>query len=137
MKYLLIILLFLLSEHAKAPDQSVLYIQEADKIKVFDPILYAFMKVESNFQTDVVNSLGYTGILQIGSEMVSECNRICKLTGNPARFTLSDRVDSIKSIEIWYIIQDYYNRAYNIERACELWNPKAGEWYYNKILSVL
>jgi|WetSurMetagenome_2_1015567.scaffolds.fasta_scaffold00157_69 hypothetical protein len=137
MKSIFILFLFLLSTHSKAPDTTVLYIQESQKIQVFDPILYAFMKVESNFQTDVINSLGYAGILQIGPEMIEETNRICELTGNPKSFTLTDRLDSIKSVQIWYIIQNYYNRAYTLENACKLWNPLAGDWYYNKIKRYL
>ena len=100
-------------------------------------MLYAFMKVESDFDTDTINKLGYGGILQIGQEMTDEVNRILKLNGFPAKFTLSDRLDSLKSVQEWYIVQHYRNASYDLKRACKIWNPKANKKYYLKIQKVL
>jgi hypothetical protein len=121
-----------------APGNKTLVIFAGEEIIVFDPILYAFQKVESNFDTDVVNSLGYTGILQEGQEMINEANRICKMTGNPARFTFpGSALDSLQSVQIWYIVQDYWNPRYEVKRACKIWNPLASNRYYLKIKSAL
>lgn len=103
----------------------------------YEPMLIAFEFVESSFDTDTVNRLGYGGILQIGQQMVDEVNRINKLSGNTSRFTLSDRLDSTKSTQMWYIVMDYWNPSYDLKRACFVWNPKASNKYYKKILSVL
>ena len=102
-------------------------------IKPFEKMINSFMKVESNFDTDTINRLGYGGILQIGQEMTDEVNRICEITGNPARFTLNDRLDSTKSVREWYIYQNYHNPSYDLKKACKGWNPLASSKYYLKI----
>jgi hypothetical protein len=108
-------------------------ILECTPIVVFDPMLYAFEKIESNFNTTVVNSLGYGGILQIGQEMIDEVNRICKLRGIKKRFELSDRLNKTLSEEMWYIVQNHHNPAYGLKKACKVWNPTASHRYYDKI----
>ncbi len=117
--------------------RAVLTIIEAEKIHVFDKMLWSFMKVESNFDTDTVNRLGYGGVLQIGQSMIDEANRICELTSNPRRFVLDDRLDSLKSVQIWYIVQAHWNPSYELKRACKVWNPEASVNYYKKIKSCL
>ena len=116
-----------------APNTAVCYIQEVGLIKPFDPMLHSFIKVESNFNDTVINRLGYGGCLQIGQEMVDEVNRICKKEGNPSRYVLEDRLNRGKSIEMWYIVQNYWNPLYDLKRATKIWNPLASKRYYNKI----
>jgi len=121
-----------------APPYPVVYIERAKVIQVFDPMLYAFQKVESNFRTNVVNHLGYTGILQEGPEMIAEANRICVITGNPQRFSFPESaLDSLQSVHIWYIVQGYWNPQYTLKQACHTWNPLASINYYNKIKNTL
>jgi len=132
-----IILIFLFSIPAFAPAEIFLPIPKAEPIRVFDPMLYSFQFVESSFDTDTVNSLGYGGILQIGQEMVDEANRICILTGNPACFVLDDRLDSTKSVQMWYIAQNYWNPKYELRKACKIWNPMASEKYYLKLKKMI
>ncbi len=120
-----------------APPFITIYVEEADKIKVYDPMLYAFEKVESNFDTDTINRLGYGGILQIGQEMIDEVNRICKIRSINAKFALSDRLDSTKSVQVWYIVQTYWNPSYTLKNACRVWNPLASKKYYNKIKKLI
>ena len=90
-------------------------------------MLHSFIKVESNFNDTVINSLGYGGCLQIGQEMVDEVNRICKKEGNPSRYVLKDRLNRGKSIEMWYIVQNYWNPLYDLKRAAKIWNPLASK----------
>jgi hypothetical protein len=139
MKKLLIILaLSLIVGRATAPPANKeLIIFEAEQIKPFERMLIAFEFVESNFNTEVINSLGYGGILQIGQEMIDEVNRICKITNNPSRFVLSDRLNKEKSEEIWYIVQEYWNPHFDIKKACKIWNPLASEKYYLKIKKAI
>ena len=131
MKLIIIIILFSLK--AFAPSENVIYIQVGESIRPHDKMLYAFQKTESNFNETVINWLGYGGMLQIGQEMTDEANRICEITGNPKRFVLDDRLDSLKSTQIFFIVQDYWNPSYDLKRACMLWNPLASVNYYNKI----
>lgn len=121
-----------------APPYVTGYIVRQEPINVFDPMLYAFQGVESSFDVDVVNHLGYTGILQEGQEMINEANRICELTGNPLRFTFpGSALDSLQSVQIWYIVQGFHNPKYELMRAAKIWNPLASEKYLNKIKKVL
>lgn len=119
-----------------APPVKELPIAEGKGI-FFDPMLIAFMQVESNFDTDTINRLGYGGILQIGSEMVEEANRISRIKGINQSFTLTDRLDSTKSVQMWYIVQNYWNESYALKRACIVWNPLASINYYRKIKKLI
>ena len=106
---------------------------KTEPVVVFDAMLYAFEKIESNFDTKVINKLGYGGILQIGQEMIDEVNRICKKQGIKKHFRLKDRLDKALSEEMWYIVQNYHNPDYSLKRACKVWNPTASKRYYDKI----
>jgi len=131
-KAIFIILLFFAWRESSAPGRAEMCIAESKSI-TYDPILFAFMEAESNFRTDVVNHLGYTGILQIGQEMITDANRIQK---NHV-FTLSDALDSTKSVQIWYIMQNHYNRSYTLKNACRIWNSTASEKYIEKIQRII
>lgn len=134
MKKLFLITSFLfISIGLFAPDQKKLIIELNDPIIPFDKMLWSFMKVESNFDTDTVNRLGYGGILQIGQEMIDEANRLNVKDDNPVRYTLNDRLDSLKSVQIWYTVQNYWNPTYSLKRAAKVWNPLASNKYYNKL----
>jgi hypothetical protein len=133
-KMITLLILTLYFQILTAPPNPVIYILRSDEVRIFDPMLYAFQKVESNFDTDVVNHLGYTGILQEGPEMISEANRICKMTGNPARFKFPGAaLDSLQSVQIWYVVQNYWNPQYSLKKAAKVWNPLASKKYYLKI----
>lgn len=132
MRYIFIFLFLLLSANMKAPENTVLILTEGVRIQ-FDDMLNSFMWVESNYDTDTVNSLGYGGILQIGSEMIAECNRILKLKGSPLKYVLADRLDSTKSVEMWYLIQGYWNPDYDLTKAAKIWNPLASKEYLKRI----
>ena len=136
MKLMLTILLLTITFEVFAPTDKTIILPEGERIH-YDPMLYSFMAVESNFDTDTVNSLGYGGILQIGSEMISECNRILGLKGSPLKYVLEDRLDSTKSVEIWYLIHSWHNKEYELNRACKIWNPLADSRYYTRILKHL
>ena len=137
MKVFCILILFMFTSCLGNPKTNELYIIAPEPIKQFDSILFAFMKVESGNRDSVVNSKGYTGVLQIGKVMVDEANRICRITKNPSRFTYSDRLDSVKSVRIWYIVQSFKNPTYDLQKAAVVWNPGASEKYINKIKSWL
>ena len=133
-KMITIIIFIFLFLPLHAPEYHYLYFQESEGIRVFDKMLYAFEKVESDFNCDTVNSCNAGGILQITPKMIAECNRITKLLKIPFRCVLSDRLDSLKSVQIWYIVQNYWNLGYDLKRACKIWNPKGDKRYYIRIL---
>ena len=138
MKTILTLILLCFSLSLSAPPDKRLVIFEGEAVRPYDRVLNAFMFVESNYRTDVVNSLGYTGILQIGQEMTDEANRINIMSGSPIRFNFPESaLDSLQSVQIWYTVQSYWNKSYSVKRACKVWNPEASNRYYNKIKSNL
>lgn len=136
MRLVIMIFLLLISVKLMAPSAKSLFIEKIEPVK-FDPMLRAFMRVESNFRTNVVNSIGYYGILQIGPEMIEDVNRICRIKGKMPPVSYTIHPDSLKSVEIWYIIQNYYNGAYDLKRASRIWNSKGGEKYYLKVKKAI
>lgn len=80
-----------------------------------------------NTATDAV------GILQIRPMYVNEVNRIV----GKQRYTLSDRYSVKKSIEMFQIIQEYYNPQHSVERAIQLHNPTATLNYHDKVVAQI
>jgi hypothetical protein len=116
-------LILLVSQILHAPEFRTLTILENEPIMFMpkpDKMLWAFMKIESNFNTKIVNYKNAGGILQIRPEMIAEANRICKLTNDRRKFVLDDRLDSIKSVQIWYLVQSYWNPDYNLKQVCKV-----------------
>lgn len=132
MKLILILTIFTLS--LKAPSYERLVIVQGEAVRPYDPMLNAFMFVESSYRQNVVNSLGYTGILQIGQAMTDEANRLNIMSGNPVRYSFPTcALDSLQSVQIWYTIMNYHNPSYSLKRAVNVWNPLSSGKYYDKI----
>lgn len=137
---LFIVAVFLLSNFISSePKQKIepLEINEIstkkDEITYFyflknDPVLDAIAYVESGYNTTAYNKKdGGTGLLQITSIMVYDVNRINRLRGIPIYYTLEDRLDPYKSIEMFYTFNDYYNHI-NPEEIARAWNS-GPKWY--------
>lgn len=84
-------------------------------------LIKAISAVESKGDPKITNGR-HAGILQISPILVDECNRIGKEKKNKKRFTYNDRFNVGKSIEMFNIIQDFYNPSHNIEKAIRIWN---------------
>ena len=79
-------------------------------------VINAIAVVESNNKVNAKNG-HCVGVLQIMPVLVKQCNKITK-----KHYTMRDRQDREKSVEMFNIIQDYYNPEGNIEKAIRLWN---------------
>jgi hypothetical protein len=90
----------------------------------------AFVESTNNPKARNGNSVG---LLQITPIYVAECNRIL----GEDKYTLRDREDSLKSIEMFNIYNSYYNENKDLEKAIKLHNPKAKKNYRNKIINQL
>lgn len=127
MKRCIIILLLTLIVHlAFAPTNKVFYIYVDKGINLLEinklKILKAIIKVErprtklqalqAKIREDAV------GILQIRPIGLQEANRIVGYN----KYSLEDREDSTKSVEMFYIIQNYWNPKYNFKKAAFIWN---------------
>ena len=62
------------------------------------------------------------GALQIRPIMVREVNRILKLQKSDKRFTLKDRFERDKSIEMFYIWKNYHHKNSEPEVIARNWN---------------
>lgn len=97
----------------------------------WDIFLQALIMVESEGNPNAVGKANDVGILQITPIYVKEVNRILK----EERYTLSDRTDPNKSLEMFDIMQGYWNPSHDIDQAIHLHNPKAGPWYKERIVN--
>jgi hypothetical protein len=60
-------------------------------------------------------SSGATGIVQIRTTCLVDCNRIARLQGLDVQFVLSDRLDPEKSRQMWQLYLGYYRDKYTEE----------------------
>lgn len=84
-------------------------------------LITAIATVESQLNEKAV-SKDCVGYLQIRPIVVQECNNILKQRNSAKRYTLSDRLNKKKSIEMFYLIQEKFNPSYNVEKALCIWN---------------
>ena len=90
-----------------------------------DRLLGAVIFVESRYTAGIIKKdESAVGILQIRPIMIEDVNRICRLLHVPRRYYLKDRLSVEKSIEIWYIVQQWYNPQYDLTLACIVWNGR-------------
>lgn len=62
------------------------------------------------------------GALQIRPIMVREVNRILRIQKSSIRFTLKDRFDRDKTIEMFYIWKEYHHKDDDAETIARNWN---------------
>lgn len=90
----------------------------------------ALIWVESKGDSKAVGKNNDIGVLQITPIIIKDVNRIlgCEV------YTLEDRLDSLKSVEIFDIIQDHYNPQHDYHLALKIWNGKAPLSYHRKVM---
>ena len=88
--------------------------------KHYLPLINAIVHVESRGDTTLVGKDGDVGMMQQLEISVEEANRLNKF--NDKNYTLKDRFDPNSQIEMFLIIQDYYNKSGDFETAARLWN---------------
>lgn len=139
MKLLLTLSLLLFSSVLTAPPNSVMTIAVGTGVKD-QTLLNAIMSIETIDQNPLTvnwRELAH-GILQIRPCMITEANRILKLQGKTERYTIVDALDRDKSIEIFWIIQGYYNPTNDLFLGAVVWNGRSKEnLYFGKILAKL
>lgn len=88
--------------------------------KHYLPLINAIIHVESRGDTKLIGKDGDVGMMQQLEISVEEANRLNKF--NNKNYTLKDRFDPKSQIEMFLIIQDYYNKSGDYETAARLWN---------------
>ena len=82
-------------------------------------VLSKIIQIESEGNPNAVGDNGKAiGLLQIWPIMVDEINRLLK----EERYSLEDRWDSLKSIEMFYTFQEIVNPEWDEELAARRWN---------------
>jgi hypothetical protein len=85
----------------------------------FRDLIAAIIYIESSNGKHTVNTKeDAVGPMQLRQSIVSDCNRI----SGKDLFTLDDRNDLFKSIEMFMIYQKYYNPELDVEKAARIWN---------------
>lgn len=90
----------------------------------------ALIWVESKGDSNAVGTKNDVGVLQITPILLEDCNRIIGYE----RYTLKDRLDSLKSVEMFNLIQDHYNPQHDFHWALKLWNSGAPLSYHRKVM---
>ena len=90
----------------------------------------ALIWVESKGDSKAIGSKDDVGVLQITPILLQDCNRILGCE----RFTLEDRLDSLKSVGMFNVIQDHYNPQHDYHWALKLWNSGAPLSYHRKVM---
>ena len=108
---------------------------ENDKAKEdsWNDFISALVWVESKGDCNAIGSKDDMGVLQIRTPIVDDCNRILGYN----RFTYEDRLDSLKSVQMFNVIQDHYNPSHDKHFALKIWNSKAPISYHRKVIRKL
>lgn len=102
-----------------------IYAQDSTQVMNWTPIINAIIQVESGGNPNARGG-NSVGILQITPICVKQCNIILKAKGSSKRYTMNDRYSIEKSKEMFILIQEYYNKRNDLERAIRLWNGGPG-----------
>lgn len=100
-------------------------------------LIKAIGQVESKGNPNIVSDCGkFVGYLQISKVVVDDCNRII----GEKKYDYNHRYDKKSSVEMFYIIQKYYNPNFDIEKAIRIWNGGPNysmiktQKYYNDVI---
>ena len=97
----------------------------------WNTFINALIYVESRGKSNAVSNKGARGVLQEMPILVHDCNRIL----GHKKYTLNDRLDSLKSVEMFNIIQDYYNHEHDKHLALKIWNGKSKLSYHIAVIN--
>jgi len=128
-------------------EQSILELNRKDVPSVIEDerLVSALIHVESRGNDSAIGDRHLVGneavgALQIRPIMVKEVNRILKIQKSNKRFTLKDRFERDKSIEMFYIWKNYHHKDSEPEVIARNWNggPKGFKLnrtvkYWNKV----
>lgn len=115
------------------------YSQTVNKVHDWTPLINAIIEVESKGNPNAVSGKS-VGILQITPILVKQCNNILKTKKSSKSYTLNSRKSTTKSKEMFILIQEYYNKEHNLEKAIRLWNGgpnysiKKTQKYFRKVM---
>ena len=138
---------YLLSKELKATKQSLIEMQQEcderirlieeeysqnaenlDSLSEWDMFTLALMKVESNYESTAVSSVGAKGYFQITPIYVDEVNRVHKTNYNYDEVVKSFDL----SYEVFTLMQEAHNQEYDMDEALRLHNGDH-KWYRRRV----
>jgi hypothetical protein len=132
-KMTLILISILFSLNLSAPDFQACDILVSLGLRD-ETLLRAIIQVESQGRPDVINFREQAiGLLQIRDVMLKEVNRIAGYE----KYTVKDCLDSLRSIEMFWVVQDYQNPSGDYYTGARLWNGKSKRNLYWKKIKLL
>lgn len=94
--------------------------EQRDELTDWQMLILAIAFTESRFQPDAIGNAGDSGILQITKPYTDELNRLYNTSYTPA-----DAFDIDSSLEMFELMQSYYNDGRDIEKAIYFHNKSA------------
>ena len=123
-------------ENSLKSDTIVVYVPNVSENINWGVFIEALCWVESEDNPKAVGNNNDVGVLQITPILLEEVNRLLSVSGSSKSYTLEDRYDKEKSIEMFNIIQNTYNPDKCPHWALKLWNPRAGWEYHIKVFAM-
>lgn len=96
----------------------------------WDMFTMALIKVESEYDSLAVSSVGAKGYFQITPIYIKEVNKIHK-----TKFTMDDVINLETAYQIFDLMQQAHNKNYNMDKAIILHNGKH-EWYRRRVMDA-
>lgn len=119
-----------LEKQLEQEEYSEHFINKSDTLTA---MIVAFATQESRFIETAKSFDGkYQGCLQIGTILVDDVNRILDTN----KYSYKDRLSIDKSIEMFKIMNDYYNPSLDIDKAVNIWNRYCPTSYRNNVKRV-
>lgn len=84
-------------------------------------LIKSIIEVESRGNQRARNH-GCCGELQISRTAIRDANEYLRKKGSRKRFDFSDRFNREKSVEVFNIEQERYNKEHSLEKAIRIWN---------------
>ena len=97
----------------------------------WNTFIKALAWVESEWNPEAIGQTEDVGYLQITPIIILDANRIV----GSNKYSLDDRKDINKSIEIFNVIMDNYNPTHDLNYSLKIWNPKAPVSYHRKVMT--
>lgn len=124
------------NENAVKTNTVVVYVPNGSENLNWSVFIEALCWIESEDNPKAVGNNNDVGVLQITPVLLEEVNRLLSVSGSSKSYTLEDRYDRGKSIEMFNIIQNAYNPDKCPHWALKLWNPRAGWEYHIKVFAM-
>lgn len=107
------------------PQTEVLIVEKC--LTDWDVLQLAIMMTESEFNPEAVGTSGDWGIMQITEIYTKEANRI----QGYSKYVHEDAFDIDRSLEMFNVVQSYYNPERDVEKALKYHNRAS--WYANRV----